>query len=178
MYRKLIEDFIRTRELVDFRRAQIKADDLRGFALRASDSLILLQIVSDDVYLNGFSIIRSEDITFLRWGNQTLRSWQDALPDNKSSASPSVDVESWESAIASILQIERLITFNLEAADHDACYIGRNVTLEQGVVVADEIHTDGKCDGQFTLRLEDVTRVDFGQAYERGLERILQRSEP
>jgi len=160
--------------LVDVRRDKIGGGDIRGFVADLSDELVLLDIV-DDVRANGHMIVMRDDISFLRWNTAQMRAWERAVvvANVPTSPEPAIDLTDWMSAIASLESHDRLLTFHRERMDGSVCYLARDIELSFGLVVGLQVSIDGEEDGRFALRMEDLTRLDFGTAYERGLGRIL-----
>lgn len=161
--------------LVDVRRDEIGGGDLRGFVADLSDELVLLDIVDDGSQADGHAIIMRDDITFLRWNTAAMRAWERSVAseDVPASPGPTIDLSEWRSAIASLESRDRLLTFRRERMDGSVCYIAREIELTFDLVVAIQVSTEGKEDGRFALRVGDLTRLDFGSAYELGLGRIL-----
>ena len=88
-------------QVVDFKRPKIDDDYLRGFVLDYSDSHILLNVLDDNFYLNGFTVIRNSDIASYRtydkddyFLNQALR-----LKSIKPARKPKVDLSNWVSVL-------------------------------------------------------------------------------
>jgi len=73
---ELLERLKTERVLVDVRRDDLDAGDLRGFVVGVSDELALIAVVSDHVRRDGFTILRRSDITFLRWGMARMKAWE------------------------------------------------------------------------------------------------------
>ena len=160
--------------LVDVRRDKIGGGDLRGFVADLSDELVLLDIV-DDVRANGQMIVMRDDISFLRWNTAQMRAWERAVivADVPTAPEPAIDLTDWMSAITSLESHDRLLTFHRERMDESVCYLARDIELSFGLVVGLQVSIDGEEDGRFALQMGDLTRIDFGSAYERGLGLIL-----
>ena len=116
-----------------------------------------------------------EDVSFVRWANERLQGWTRILYESPTSpdAIGHVDLSSWETAIESVHRKEPALAFYREYLDEGGSFIGTNVRLLGDIVEADEISTEGTIDGQFALPTMDLTRVDFGGGYERGLWRMV-----
>ncbi len=74
--------------------------------------------------------------------------------------------------IVSVGAVEHVITFHRELIDETSCHIGTNVAVQAGHVVADRVSVEGRMDGEFALRLNDLTKLDFGGGYEQSLWRM------
>lgn len=51
------------KRFVSIRRDRVEATSLGGFVVGFSPKLTLINVISNEVYLNGFMIVRTEDIT-------------------------------------------------------------------------------------------------------------------
>jgi len=175
MWAEVLKMLADTRDLVDIRRSPARVSDTRGFVLAVSEERVLVAVVSDDVLPNGFSILRLDDISLVRWGTGKLKAWQTALATVMGDFvwQPQVDLADWESVITSAARAASTVTLFRENLDSDRCYIGRNPQVDSGVVRAEEVSTEGALDGHFALLLQDLTRVDYGGSYERALLRVL-----
>ena len=163
------------RDLADFRRDEMKADDIRGFVAGLSGELVLIEVVGDDLRSDGHRIIKLDDLTFVRWGTGQMRAWERAFEAREPGEVPAdaLDLTDWRSASASLQATGRLVTFHRERMDRSTVYIARDFDLTFDLVVGTQISTEGEEDGSFAIRFEDITRIDFGGGYERGLERVL-----
>jgi len=171
MWAEVLKMLADTRDLVDIRRSPARVSDTRGFVLAVSEERVLVAVISDDVLPSGFSVLRLEDITLVRWGRGKLKAWQAALAPLMDDFvwRPQVDLTDWESVITSAARAACIVTLFRENLDSDMCYIGRNLQIESGVVRAEEISTEGALDGHFALLVRDLTRVDYGGSYEKAL---------
>jgi len=120
-------------QVVDFKRPKIDDHVLRGFVLDYSDSLTLINILDDNFYLNGFSVIRNCDITAYRtydkekyFLNQALR-----LKSIKPARKPKVDLSNWGTLLLTAQKIFPLLTIHREAISNEVCYIGKLVAVTE-----------------------------------------------
>ncbi len=160
-------------KLVDLRRE--RQTDVRGYIEAMTDEFLLIAVAGDNVTLDGFAVIRAEDVEFVRWGTDALEAWSSALQYQHETARRAefVALSDWRSIISSIALHERLITFHLSDQKSGVCYIGTAIRFEGDAVVAECVSTDGSIDGHWALMLDDISQIDFGRAYERGLARML-----
>jgi hypothetical protein len=171
LLRKLLDE----RALVDIRRDAMNVDDIRGFVADISDELVLIAAVADDIRTDGYRIINRDDITLLRWSTGKMKAWERVIgfPDADVAAAPGLDLSDWRAAIASLEPTVSLLTFHRERMDHQTCYIARNFELTYDLIVGVQVTTEGEENGSFAIRVEDITRLDFGAGYERRLNQIL-----
>lgn len=164
------------RALVDVRRDGLDVSDIRGFIVGVSEALVLIAVVGDSIERDGFTIVERSAITFLRWGEPRLVAWAWVVElDRHELAAFPQDLTDWRSTIASP-RPSRLLTFHREAIDRSTAYVAREFEVMGDLLVGKQVTPDGEEQGAFAIKLEDLTRVDFGGSYERGLSRILESS--
>lgn len=162
--------------LVDLRRDGMDVSDIRGFILAASESLLLVAVAGETVRMDGFSVLSRDDVTFLRWDTSRLNAWRgvlvrDAAEDARVAAA--VCLDDWSAAFTSARAVAPLVSLLRERLDTSRCFVTRDFTLTDGWLIGEHITSEGARDGQFALRLHDLTRIDFGGEYEQGLGRML-----
>lgn len=161
-------------QVVDFKRPEIDDEWLRGFVLDYSDSLILLNVLDHNFYLNGFSVIRSSDIAKYRtydkddyFLNQALR-----LKSIKPARKPKVDLGNWAVLLGTAQNSFPLLTIHREAISRDICYIGKLVSVTEKTFTLYDIDPDANWDRARRRKFADLTKVDFGGGYEDALWRV------
>ena len=172
-----LNELSESRSLVDVFRDDLEADSIRGFILGTSAKLILIGVVDDHFQNDGYSIIKLDDITFLRWGTKKLLGWEKVLggPDD-GGLEKDLDLSSWWGAIEGARAKSPLISLYLEGFDTSGCYISDRFEFSDLTIVGRQVSDDGERNGSFAFRTDDLTRVDFGGRYESGLYQILQVS--
>lgn len=164
--------------LLDLKREALDPSTLRCFVTALSADFAVLSRVNDSCEFDGVTVVRTDDINFVRWDTDRLRAWAAVLQESPSSPEPSafVDLGSWESVVRSIHDRIQILSFHMERADDDVCYIGTRISILGEGLEADDITIEGTIDGKFALSLDDLTRVDFGAGYERALGRMIRKS--
>ncbi len=164
--------------LVDLRRETVDRRAVRGFVTAVAADLFVFSTVDDQCEFNGTSALRTEDVTFVRRNDEVLQAWTRVLQESPSSPAPvkHLDLSSWESLVRSAAGEEPVVTFHRERVDESICHIGTNIKIDGEWVIADEVSVEGTVDGQFALKMSDLTKVDFGGGYERALWRMIQSS--
>src|SRR5262249_8421671 len=84
-------------QIVDFKRPKLDEGYIRGYVLDYSDALTLLNVLDENFYLDGFTVLRNSDVTSYRtydnkdfFLNRALR-----LKSIKPKRKPQVDLTSW-----------------------------------------------------------------------------------
>ena len=169
-----LNELIEAKSLVDVRREDLKADDIRGFILATSAKLVLVGVVGDDIRHDGYTIIELDDITFLRWGTDFLLDCERLL------GGPAVDgptkepdLSSWWGALETARASATLVTFYRERLDSDLIYISDAFQYSDVSITGRQVNSIGRRNGSFAIRSDDLTRIDFGGRYEGGRTRIL-----
>ena len=162
------------RVIVDVRRDELGGADIRGFVAGVSDDLVLIAVVGDHIERDGFTILERSDITFLRWGTGQMKAWERVVKtfDQDELVNLPRDLADWQSAIT-LLKSAGPVSFYRERVDKGTTYIARDFALKGDLIVGTQVTTEGEEDGVFAFKLDDLTRVEFGGSYERGLGRIL-----
>jgi hypothetical protein len=138
-----------------------------GFVVDANEEMVLLQIVDDSVRLNGYQVLFLEDISdfahpapFNDFQKKVL-----ALRDEKV-VDPEVELLDLAVLLIDISEEFGLVTLHREEIEPDSCVIRADaVTYE-----LEEIGSDARWfDDTFEYDLYDITRIEFGGAYEEAL---------
>ncbi|MBI5939854.1 MAG: hypothetical protein HY859_05445 [Caulobacterales bacterium] len=139
-----------------------------GYVRTVGAEFVLLSVVSDGIWFDGFNCLRIDDLEALELDphaaflDAVLKARAEATPP-----SPIVDLDSVEGLLTSASGQLPLVTIHAGA---DVCYIGRVLSIEGGIVWMREIDADAVWDADPTPhRLIDITRIDFGGDYEDAL---------
>ncbi len=161
-------------QIVEFDRGKLDPHLLRGFVLGYSETLTLLNELTDDYFLNGYSVIRNQDVVsysaydspdyFL---NRALR-----LKGIKPKRAPKVDISDWPHLLKTANKLFPLITIHRELISTSVCYIGTIQSTRAKTFDLFEINPDAEWDRERKYRFADLTRVDFGGGYEDALWRV------
>ncbi|HMV48975.1 MAG TPA: hypothetical protein PLD20_28585 [Blastocatellia bacterium] len=161
-------------QVVDFKRPKIDGYKLRGFVLDYSDSLTLLNVLDDNFYLNGFTVIRNSDIAGYRaydkddyFLNMALR-----LKAIKPMRKPKIDLDNWATVLRTVQERFPLLTIHREAISSNVCYVGKLVSITEKTFTLYDIDPDANWDRPHLRKLADLTKVDFGGGYEDALWRV------
>jgi hypothetical protein len=161
-------------QIVEFDRGKLDPHSLRGFVLAYSEALTLLNVLTDDYFLNGYSVIRNQDVVsyspydspdyFL---NRAVR-----LKGIKPKRAPKVDISDWPLLLKTANQLFPLITIHRELISTDVCHIGTIQTMRAKTFDLFEIDPDAEWERERKYRFADVTKVDFAGGYEDALWRV------
>ena len=162
---------LRNRLLVKFTRP-FEQGSICGYVLDIGPRFFLLALVEDACRFNGFQCLRLSDVRELEAPHKYASFAEAALKKRgqRIPAKPRVSMTNIEGLLKSASRVFPLVTIYREVLHPDICYIGRVEHVERGGVSLLEIGPDAKWDSRPTeYRLKDITRVDFGGAYEDAL---------
>lgn len=158
-------------KIVEFKRKKIDKQRLGGFLLDYSEELTLINVLTDDYFLNGYTVIRNKDVTkydvycnpeyFLCRAIKLKQITPDKLPE--------VDLTNWETLLRTASYLFPLITIHREKISPNACNIGKISSIGKKHFCLYEIDTVALWDQEEKYRFKHLTKVDFGGGYEDGL---------
>ncbi|MGR0277501.1 hypothetical protein ACUM5Y_00470 [Marinomonas dokdonensis] len=142
-----------------------------GFVVDANEEMVLLQLVDDGVHINGYQILFLEDISdfahpapFNDFQKKVLALRDEEVID------PEVDLDDLAVLLIDISEEYGLVTLHREEVEPDSCEIGRVLKADAVTYELEEIGSDARWfDETFEYDLYDITRIEFGGAYEEAL---------
>ncbi len=161
---------LRERTLMRFHR-RFEDGWVNGYVVGIGPVFVMLSEVSDHIRFNGFGCYRLSDIKNLRpapfagFVEAALAKLGETAPET-----PAVSLESAGDILETAGRLFPMVTVHAEADRPRICHIGAVTGIEGGVVWMRDIGPDAVWEAQTNARrLEDVTRIDFGGAYETAL---------
>lgn len=141
---------------------------VRGYVVGIGPAFVMLAEVSDHIRFNGFGCYRLADIKNLQpapypaFVEAALEKLGEAQPET-----PAVALNSVGDILATAGRLFPVVTVHL---DKRLSHIGAVVSVDGGVVWMQDIGPDATWDARPAARpLDEVTRIDFGGAYETAL---------
>lgn len=171
--RATIERALKERQFVRFT-SGFEGGFVRGYVLSVGPRFFLLASVSDNIRFNGFECLRIADVRNFR-PDPTARFVTAALQmrSEQRPRRPSVSVASIEEILKSASRLFPLVTIHRERKKPDICYVGRVTGISHGHVALLQINTDATWETTpSSIRLSEITRVDFGGDYEEALHTV------
>ena len=157
--------------LIEFDRKPVDPHRLYGIALGWSDDLTLLQLVNPDTMdVDGYSVIRNSDVR--RWrplGPKTFMARALKLRGIKAAFRDTIVLGDWRVVLETAGALFPLLTLQREKMNPHACHIGKVHLMTAKTVTLKTIDPDAKWAERRQFRFADLTRVDFGGAYEEAL---------
>ncbi len=170
----VLDQLLPLRSCLRFFRQRVLGESawLNGILIDASHELLLLQMVSNDIYLNGYQIIRRRDISHIEFPipHEAFILKALALRDQRPSHPGHINLTTMESALKSIARLSDLVIIHQEITDPDMCWVGHIKKLDNELLQLRTITPDAvlvnHCDDYDT---ECITRVEFDSAYTQAL---------
>ena len=161
---------MRASRLVRFSRS-VEAGWVNGYVLDVGPEFFLLALVSDQIRFDGFQALRLRDVRKLRenpfasFVEAALKARHERRPRK-----PKVNLGSLSSLLLSAGRAFPLVSIHRERVDAGTCQIGRVMGVSKGKARILEIGPGAVWDKKPTdYALKQITRVDFGGAYEDAL---------
>jgi len=170
--RESLENAQAEQQIVRVTREAFDAQGDLGYVEALDEDLVLLSLISDDIWFNGFSVLRIDDISELEAPHACADFIEEALRlrDEVSEAVPGVSLKEIGAAIRTSGRLFPLVVIHREVADPETCRIGRVEKVTKDSVTLLEIGPDAEWESEpSTFALDEVTRVDFGGGYEEAL---------
>jgi hypothetical protein len=146
-------------------------DVVRGYVVSMGPGFVMVSVVNDRVWLDGFECFRRPDIMdieddpYSAFIQTALARRGEIVPD-----APAVSLASIEDLLTTAGQVFPLVTIHCEQIDPEVCYIGSVNGVVDGYLVMREVTPAAEWDAEFEHHpTADITRVSFGAAYEEAL---------
>ncbi len=161
--------------IVTLWRKDIDPDPLTGYVVDLSSEFVAIHVRNNDIILDGYSILRVEDITLVEDKPKHGGFYTEAL--KLRGYTPKRPVGICLNSIASILESVNkhypLVTVHREKIRNDECTIGRIEKLTEKTVILQWLTPGAQWDGYSPrYRLTSITKIDFDGLYEDALARV------
>jgi hypothetical protein len=158
--------------IVRITRGAFEAQGELGYVEALGEDLLLLARISDDLWFDGFAVVRIGDISELEAPHEYADFVEEALRlrEELSHAAPAISLESIGSAIRTAGRLFPLVVIHREEVEPETCRIGSVQKLTKDTLTLLEIGPDAEWEeAPSSVALEEITRVDFGGGYEEAL---------
>ena len=146
-----------------------EGEELNGFLVGTSENLAVVNVVSDEIWLNGYAIINLSDIFAVEaetleesFGYRAI----DAMGETPTPITPALNIESWATALATV-PATTVISLACEEDTPDEMYVGVVQSVTDTTVTIKEIDLEGQWADPVDIALDDITRVDIEGRYEQ-----------
>lgn len=144
---------------------------VRGYVLGIGPGFVILAVVNDRVWLDGFEcfrrpdVVRVEDDPYAGFFETALARRGEIVPE-----APAVSLGNVEALLATAGQAFGLVTIHREDIDPEACHIGEVREVVDGDLVMREITPAAAWEAELSrYPTADITRISFGADYEEAL---------
>lgn len=159
-------------QIIEFDRSPEIEEKVRGYVVAVSDLFVMLHFVDYDfIALNGYSVLRSEDIRQYRVMEEhdSFLSRALRIKGVRPIPQPEIDLSDVSTLLSSADAHFPLVTIHRELIDAEICFIGRVQKLTNKTLILNEIDPAAKWEGTRRHNLKDITRIDLGGNYEEAL---------
>jgi hypothetical protein len=152
-------------------RAEIENGWSTGYVVGIGPVFFALQLVDNACRFDGYLCLRYADVTGCETDpHADFITKALAARGLTRSDAPAIDLSSLETLLHSAGAAFPLVTIHIEDVDEEVCYIGRVAKVTAKQLILHEVDPDGSWETSPShYNLGDVTRVDFGGAYEEAL---------
>ncbi|WP_068201991.1 hypothetical protein [Isoptericola dokdonensis] len=160
------------RLMVGVRRWIRRADRVEGFVVGIGARWVALAEVDGSVRFDGWTLLRLEDIQAVTVDPDPDSFTVKALRARSEWPPPSTDVEldDFRSAVATSAAMAPMTSIFVELDRPDICYIGAVVSVDADTLRLLEVDQQAQWHRKVRpIDASDVTRIDFGGAYEEAL---------
>jgi hypothetical protein len=152
-----------------------------GFLVGASSELLLLHMLqSRRLDLDGYEVLRIRGVRKLSAQFDERAFYLEALKlkDIGPARQPDVDLSDLPSAVLSAQAISPLLVIEREIVEPGAADVGRVIAASERGLMMRLISSQGRwIDGTVSLNTDEITRVAFGEEYEKALALFASHSE-
>jgi hypothetical protein len=161
------------RQIVRFvRKRNKRLEKIQGFVGGTSDKFVLVHILDwNTANIDGYCVIPIRDIKYFQIVDEYKCFAQRALalrgyaPEFRTD----IDLTSFQSVLTSANKAFPLIVIHIERLDPDIIFIGPIEKLKRKKLILRKVDAEAKWASARSLSFKDITRVEFGKAYEGAL---------
>lgn len=173
-FRAAIVDALSSGTLIRLHRS-LEAGSITGYVSLVGDEFFAVCVVSSEIRFDGFQTVRFADLTKVAAPAPHHEFVRRALTLRKlrRPANPKIDIGELGALLTSASAAFPLVTIHRETVDPHVCQIGKVIKVTEKTVTLREITPDAKWERKLRrYALGEVTRVDFGGAYEDALHAV------
>jgi len=159
-------------KIVKFFRPFDDGGSTQGYVLDIGPEFFLLLLIGEEMRFNGFQCLRLQDVRKLQVPAKYAAFIESALRLRGECVEkkPMVRVGNIKEILETANKAFPIITIHREKVAPDICHIGQILDMDEKYVSLLEIGPDAVWDQKpESYRLREITRVDFGGAYEEAL---------
>jgi len=144
---------------------------VRGYVLGMGPGFVMVSVVNDRIWLDGFECFRRPDIIAIEDDpNTAFIETALALRGEAIPGAPAVSLATIEDLLETAGRAFRLITIHCEDVDPEVCHIGNVHQVKDGYLMMREVTPAAEWDAELErYSTSYITRVAFGADYEDAL---------
>lgn len=170
--RESLENARTEQSIVRITRGNFEEQGELGYVEALGEDLLLLAVISDDIWFNGFALVRIDDISELESPHEHADFVEEALRlrDESVAPAPAISLADIASAVRTAGRLFPLVVIHREEVEPETCRIGRVLKVTKESLSLLEIGPDAEWEDEpSSIALDEITRVDFGGGYEDAL---------
>ena len=167
-----------TTDIFECRRSGISSETLRGIVAAQSSTLLLLNILEDGWFFDGYAIIRLDDITEYRFFSaadslekrvQKLLDYVATPPDIP------LDLSSMRGVAQSLFAAGKMFSLEKEVSHKNTLWLGKIRRITAGSLYLSELDCEAQWSGEHRHAIASITRIGFDNRYIRLYEELAAR---
>ncbi|MCH8622491.1 hypothetical protein [Undibacterium sp. TS12] len=160
-----------SQELVDLYRDRQTDESLTGVVTDYTEDFVYLSLISDSGLPNGIAVVLTDDISRIRWQGNERQSIQQLMDAKQTRPmTPVIRLDTLVDVLVSVNSAFGYVSILTENMDDGVTFIGEIKNIDAGAVLLQEFGTMTSRDRRWLmLRLDEITRVDAGAAYEEDI---------
>ena len=158
--------------IADLLRENIDSHEITGYVVDLSSDFVLIHFKSNAITLDGYTIVRIQDITRVEDKPKRGEFYMEALKlrGYTPKRPAGINLNSAASILESVNKHYPLVTVHREGIINDECTVGRIEKLTDKTVILQWLTPSAQWDGYSPrYRLTNITKIDFGGLYEDAL---------
>jgi hypothetical protein len=171
VFTNMLEKLKKDETLIDIYRDEIVDNCLTGIISDYNDLLCYSSIVYEDGTEDGISIVKTKDITRLRWEGNARESLILLMKEKKTTLSkPKLSILTLREAIESVQNHFGYVDIHIEYMNDETCFIGEVEDIDDDHLVLNEFGTMSSRDRhRLLVPLDQISRIDAGDQYEKDI---------
>lgn len=171
-------EFGNHRDIFECRRSGVSAEVLRGMIVAASPELLLVRMLENGWFFDGYTIVRVGDITEYRFFNdrdsienkvRKLMDYTAAPPEFR------IDLSSMSGVARSLFAAGKLFSIEKERSCKGVMWLGKIRRLTSNTMLLSELDSEAQWSHDHRHVLSAITKICFDSAYIRFYEKLSEK---
>ncbi len=171
VFTNMLERLKKEKILFDLYRDDLVNDCLTGILTDYNEKCCHLSLVDEDGTDNGISVVKTDDISRIRWDGNARDSLKILMKEKKTKLlSPSISIGSLREVIESIQNHFGYVNIHTEYMNDDICFIGEIEDIDDDHMIVNECGTMSSRDRhRMLVPMDQISRIDAEAQYEKDI---------